>query len=753
MSSKNFYWASFYASQGWPVAPAYWLKDGVCQCGKREACQSPGKHPIGSVAPSGVKDATTDEIRITGWWGSFPEANILIATGAASGIDVLDVDADAGGLDALAVLEKLHGFIPPTVRVETGGGGVHYYFIHRGGVTNSAGALPAGIHVRGDGGYVIAPPSNHVSGKRYAFAADCSPDEMDVTEWPSWTIEHIFAAPNGSSRPAPASAPAHERIGQGSRNTVLMSLAGTMRRRGMDAEEIAVALLAINQRRCVPPLEEQEVRSIATSAARYAPQPALAELRERYLTVPSTHPTEDIIRLCAQLQLTDMGNAQRLCAYHRKDLHYCDELGGWMTWTGTHWRQNINEAITRGKDTIMRIFQEAEVAGDDERAKALLSHAGKSQGRRRIVDMLALAQSEPEIPAHSSEFDQHDFLFNCYNGTYDLSTDTFRPHRREDLKTQMSGAVYDPTATCPRWISFLDLIFDGDQDLIRFVQQASGYALTGSTREQVIFILYGSGSNGKSTLIETLAYVLGDYAQTAQAKTFLADGSEGVRNDLAMLKTTRFVAASESGSGKSLDEGLIKSLSGDDRISARFLYHDYFHYYPKFKIFFATNHKPTIRGTDHGIWRRIRLIPFTVAIPEGQRDKGFKDLLRQEASGILNWMVNGYRDWAKNELSKPAAVMEATREYQEEQDQLARFLEECCALHPVGQTAKTDLFRAYERWCEQNNERPFSHNNFSRRLHEKGLQDKIVKTPHSTMRVWVGVALTVALGLPHWQEN
>lgn len=323
------------------------------------------------------------------------------------------------------------------------------------------------------------------------------------------------------------------------------------------------------------------------------------------------------------------------------------------------------------------------------------------------------------------------------NGTVDLRTGELRPHRREDLITRLAPVEYDPDAEAPLWEAFLRRIMDGNEDLIRFLQRAVGYSLTGDTSEQCFFLLYGTGANGKSTFLEAIRAMLGDYAQQADFGTFLVQNRDGPRNDVARLVGARFVSAVEVESGRRLSETLVKQLTGNDRVVARFLYREHFEFVPTFKLWLAANHKPVIRGADHAIWRRIKLIPFQVTIPPEDRDRQLAARLRAELPGVLAWAVRGCLEWQQYGLGEPPEVTEATNEYRAEMDPLGPFFGERCVLHPNARAYAGELYAGYAAWCEQAGERPMSQREFGLRLQERGFERRIVRG----RVVWVGLGL------------
>jgi putative DNA primase/helicase len=294
-----------------------------------------------------------------------------------------------------------------------------------------------------------------------------------------------------------------------------------------------------------------------------------------------------------------------------------------------------------------------------------------------------------------------------------------RPHRREDLLTKVAPVRPDPAAACPVWEAFLARILP-DAPVRAFVRRAAGYSLTGLTTERVLFVLFGAGRNGKSTLLETLREVLGDYATVAPAELLLVKRSEGIPNDLARLKGARFVTAAETDEGRRLAEGVVKQLTGGDTLTARFLHAEFFDFKPQFKVWLSTNHKPVIRGTDAGIWDRLRLIPFTVRIPDDEVDPGLPAKLRAEVAGIFNWLLAGLTEWREQGLDPPEAVLAATDGYRQEMDVLGAFLDDACLEEPQVRATAKALYGAYSAWCERTGEQPENQRTFGMRLAERG---------------------------------
>jgi putative DNA primase/helicase len=361
------------------------------------------------------------------------------------------------------------------------------------------------------------------------------------------------------------------------------------------------------------------------------------------------------------------------------------------------------------------------IKAKDDQPKLLRIHARTSEASPRLKAMVGLAMSEADMVATPSDFDQHDMKLNLLNGTLDLTTGSLGPHNPTDYLTKLAKVRFEPDATCPQWLQFLSTIMNNDQSLVDYLQRIVGYTLTGRTDEQCLFILYGTGANGKSTFIEVVHALLGEYGKQTDFSTFSVKQSDGPRNDLARLVGMRFVAATETESGKLLSEVTVKSLTGTDTVTARFLHKEFFEFQPTFKIFIATNHKPVVKNTDEGIWRRMRLVPFEVTIPAERRDKGLREKLLAELPGILTWAVQGCLDWQRHGLVTPHAVEVATSQYRDEMDVFGAFLEEeCVVVRDRKPIEFSSLYTAYKIWAESHGDRPFAHKRFSQVLDERG---------------------------------
>jgi putative DNA primase/helicase len=442
-----------------------------------------------------------------------------------------------------------------------------------------------------------------------------------------------------------------------------------------------------------------------------------------------------------QFKCTDLGNAERFAHDHGRDHRYVHTWGQWLIWDGKRWKKDVTDEIfRRAKKTIRNIYQEAAATTDDAARAAIAAWAKRSEAQGRVNALIELAKAEPTIAITHEVLDAAPYLFNCTNGTLCLKTGQLREHRREDCLTKLSPVTFQADASCPKWLRFLDRIMGGDAELIKFLQRFSGYSLTADVSEQCLAFLYGSGSNGKSTFVETLNEVWGDYFQRAPSSLIVKrpDGSDGIPNDIARLPGARMVVTSEVEDGCRMAESRIKDLTGGDRLIARFMRQEFFEFDPTHKIWIYGNHRPYIVGTDLGIWRRIMQIPFEVTIPAGERDLHLKEsLIAEELPGILAWCVAGCLEWQQNGLNPPPKVVEATEEYRAEMDTVGQFIDERCLCSPPATIGKDELYREYQTWSEESGLRSLSKNRFGRRVKEKTFHD----TRSGGRRIWIGLAL------------
>ncbi len=439
--------------------------------------------------------------------------------------------------------------------------------------------------------------------------------------------------------------------------------------------------------------------------------------------------------------LTDMGNAARLTDLHGEDFRYSYEMGRFLYYDGRRWRPDANGSVERmAKDTVRSIYAEADRESDDGRRKALGKHAVRSESKRAMQAMMDLARSEPGVPVSPEDLDADPWLLNVENGTVDLRTGELRGHSREDRITKIAPVAYDPDERAPAWDALLERVLPSES-LRSFLKKYVGYALTGDVSEQILAVLYGSGANGKSTIINAVLEMLGNYGKQAAPELLVATrGSHPT--ELADLQGARFVASVEVEDNRRMDESQVKQLTGGDKIKARYMRQDFFEFDPTHKVCLATNHKPVIRGTDNAIWRRMRLVPFDVTIPREEQDRKLPEKLRDEMPGILRWAVEGCLEWQREGLDPPEEVRKATGSYRSEMDVLAAFISDECfveAGNPNVKVAVKEMYAAYERWCREQGEERETGRRFASKLSDRGFS----KSRGTAGRIyWRGIGLS-----------
>lgn len=728
---------------------------------------SPGtKVPL--AGGHGCKDATTDLERIRTWWITHPEANIGLATGPLSGVDVLDIDGEEGEA-SLRQLEEELGATPYTYEVRTPRGGRHLYFQHREGLKNKAKYLP-GIDVRTAGGYVVVPPS-HVEGRPYEVL-----QEFPIAPWDAALFlalqtrcKKAAPAPRAPAKPRTAEASvgdsrygrgafdrARERIvgaGEGTRNDTLNEEAFNLAQlhAGGELGDVQDDLVAAAMEAGLP--HHEAAKTVASGWKAGLEQPRKAPPRtkgtrgapaspKRASAEGSTPPKDGV-------EKTDLGNARRLVRLFGRDLRWTGAQG-WLIWDGQRFALDERLDIElRAKQAIEAIQEESQAAmraGQADHASGLAKWCLQSQSAGHIAAAVSLARSEPGIAVRQSSFDRDPWILNCPNGTLDLRTGKLRQHSREDLLTKVAGCAYDPQAPEPtRWLRFLERCIP-DADLRAFLQRWAGYTLTGRIDAECFVFFYGDGSNGKSTFIETIQALLGDYADTASFETFLVRERGQATNDIAALAGARMVVASEPEEGAPLSENVVKLLTGRDRVKARFLYKEAFKYDPEFKVYMHGNHRPRIRGTDTGIWRRVKLVPWTVEIPEAERDPTLKGpdgvFQTQELAGIFRWAMEGCRAWQDGGLGIPQSVVEATKTYRADEDTIGQFLDDRCTVGASAWLTAKEFRSAYEDWCKENGEQPMSQRTVGKQLTERGFH----RSRSNGRKIWKGLSLQT---VPH----
>lgn len=709
-------------------------------------CNHPGKAPWGPWKV--YQDRLPTEEEIARKFKDNPRLNVGVCLGTVSGIIRVDVDGEAG---EVKLAEISGGDLPTTLEFVSGraNGGRGLLYRIPNGVQLKTTPLRTGqekteLRFQARGAQTILPPSLHHSGCRYEWVVGRGPGEIEIAVMPDWAIEALKPTPpRNSDQDRGNRLNAVVKYVDAAVRAELAILSGTLE--GGRNDQLNKSSFVLGQFVGAGVLGRAEIEEILLAAAVGIGLPlkeAAATIksgldsgvaRPRDLThtgrlgppsPPSTngtlHSAPDDVPSGREAPFTDVANARRFVARHGQNVRYCYPWRSWLHWTGLRWSlDQTGTAMRLAKDSVIQLLHSVHRELDQAIRQAhssgakpkldqideMLDWAEKSHDIARLNALLDLARSEEGIPLLPADLDRDSWLLNCRNGTIDLRTGELREHCRSDLLTKLAPVAYDPTATAPTWMNFLNRIFAGNYDLIGYLKRAVGYSLTGDVSEQCLFFLYGDGANGKSTFLGAVQHVMGDYALQAVSDLLLAKQREQHPTERADLFGRRFVATIELDDGKKLAEALMKQLTGGDKIRARFMRKDFFEFDPTHKIFLAANHKPTIRGTDHANWRRIKLVPFSVTISDQDRDPHLLDKLKAEAAGILRWMVEGCLAWKLDGLGEPDEVRQATAEYRAEQDVVGRFLQERCCTGPDYRIRASDLYRDFTTWRENGGER------------------------------------------------
>ena len=502
----------------------------------------------------------------------------------------------------------------------------------------------------------------------------------------------------------------------GSRHNIMLTVGRALRKEGLSGGEIERVLTVVNYGAFAVPEDDAEVCYQARDfAARYSPS------------------VEDYI-------WSEAGLSDVFVREHGNDCRYCAELGGWFVWDAKRWtRDKKKQTLQKVKETIRGLIIRVGAAPRTEENKRHLQFLTRSETAAKCRAILELSQ--PNLAISMEDCDRDPLLFNVNNGTLDLSSGQLQTHRREDYLTKISPVDYDSEASCQLFLSFLDKIFNGDKELIAYLQRVLGYTLTGLITGQCWFLLYGLGANGKTTLMRVIQFIFGDYARQTQAETFLRRKGEVIRNDLARLQGARLISTSEPPSSGKLDESLLKGFIGEDLVSARYLHKEFVDYAPVGKIFVASNHLLKVEDSDHGFWRKVRVIPFNVTISVEDQDQNLRLKLEHEASGILTWMVEGCREWQIHGVGSPQLAQEAVEDYRAEMDVLADFLANPALEFGEGMNvSKVDLYDLYFKLhCGDGRVGTLNQAEFNRALTARGYKN--CQVGKKRVRSWAGIGL------------
>lgn len=523
--------------------------------------------------------------------------------------------------------------------------------------------------------------------------------------------------------------------GQGGHDQTWTAAQAMVRGFDLDEHEALELLVADYNPRCDPSWSERELQHKVRDAAQRS------QLTRGYLLdekpkprLVSSNPTPDkppVARLTEKL--TDVGNALRLIDVHGNNLRYVNSWDKWLVWDGKRWAFDERLTVQHYASGLGVLwFSDADGIDDPGVADKVRKHAKRSLNRGGVEAAVALARAVPGVAVTVGELDVDPWVLNVANGTIDLRTGALQAHRSQDMLTKLAPWKYDAGASCPVWMAFLRRVLGDRPALFDYVQRALGYALTGDVSEQCLFFLHGGGKNGKSTFVTVLLELMGDYARAGAPNLLLSKQGETHPTEQADLFARRLVVCQETEEGKRWDESTVKQLTGGDMIAARRMREDFWQFKPTHKFFVTGNHKPSVTGTDEGIWRRLNLIPFTVTIPVEERDPHLIDKLRAEYPAILAWLVDGCRRWQSSSLDRdrPAEVTEAVAQYREEQDTFGDFLGEKCVVgEDEARITRAALRRLYDDWCKENGAAALGPQRFTAKIRDRGC---------SPAKVWTG---------------
>jgi P4 family phage/plasmid primase-like protien len=677
------------------------------------------------------KQASADPAVIDEWERKYASANIGVLLGPKSSVIDVEFDSDEGRQTAERLLNGVQ-----TSTYRSGSRSIHRLFRWRDDLPGGAVIHVAGLEIRTGndkkGVQSVLPPSIHRTGKPYEWIIP--PEQAAPAPIPSALLALIANAAGEEELKGHRGA-----VPQiGDRELAIDALAGLNKNRAIAYDDwlgVGMALHSADQsllsawddwsQSCLEKYKASVcaehwksftagngvgLGSLVYWAQRDGWTPPwqrnghAKRKKNKPLKLRPAQNAEGIPSLLFPDGITEVANAKRLAHKHGQNLRWVDQWGKFLVWDDRRFTvDHQRRADALAKDIYQGLWDEIAIAARspdaDDEMKDLVRFAKQTGTARGIESMLKLVRSERGIPLAPADLDRDPWLWNCLSGTLDLGTRQLHPHRREDQITKLCPVAYDPAAECPVWLRVLNDITAGDIALQNYLRKAVGCSLTGDVREHALFFLYGTGANGKSTFVNTVQAMMGtDYAMKAPPDLLMVKANDAHPTERADLAGTRFVACIEASEGKRLAESLVKELSGGDKVRARRMREDFWEFDPTHKIWPAANHKPIIRGTDWGIWRRIKLIPFTTVIPPERQDKGLQEKLAAEFPGILNWAVQGCLEWQAEGLGEPPAVVDATGEYRRQQDVLAGFLDECCIVAPDTRARAGDLLIAYRKW-------------------------------------------------------
>lgn len=662
----------------------------------------------------GCKAATTEKSKIERWWNQNPRYNIGIATGNKSnGLVVIDLDVDKNkGIDGYEVLrdwQNKHGELPETWQSITGRGGYHYFYKDTITHSNKVG-LYEGVDIRGEGGYIVAPPSVHPNGNTYEWEQE--PKEYEIAQVDDIVNDFFKGEKQRIDSEHKTNFKVPELIPEGKRVDTIVRLIASLRTKGLDDDAIKAAVRVENEKRCNPPLKEKELEKAVFPALKrdwqvnspyYNNFNAMNENDNKYVNEVLKKLNE--LNAVERFPMNDRGSADLFATIFKNVSRYNPTKKDWMYYDKTRWTADTEgmRAKRNAKmlaDVLVRYSVTASLP-DDKRQSYIKYAAGMMNYINRNV---MITDAKDLNFFENTELDKDDFLINCRNCVLDLSEDQPKvlEHNADLLLSKICNASYNPAATCTLWEKTVNEIMQGDTAKIKYLQKMSGRFLTGDTSEEEFYIFFGATTrNGKSTITEILLYLLGDYATTISPESLAIKANKDSRTaspDIAKLAGTRLVVASEPPRRMLFDSSLVKTLTGRDTVSARFLHENEFQFKPKFKLILNSNYLPVISDKTVFSSNRVKVVPFERHFTEKEQNKHLKEQLQQEIDGILNWCIQGLSLYRKEGLEPPTAVQIATHEYSEDSDKIGKFISECLEKSDENLAAK-DVYEKYSQWC------------------------------------------------------
>ncbi len=671
--------AKKYLDKGWPVFPVFLSKKN----GKIS------KIPAVKWKKYQTELPTDEDLHR---WFDKPKYNAIgMATGKLSRLVVIDVDDDSQDFNSSMVVKTISGK-------------KHFYYRWTEEIRNDEAINDKPLDFRGDGGFVVLPPSS-LDGKSYTWEKEIETMYLEPIPEDLKKLLKIRKEKMGAGQPFNDS-----RVGsipEGARNNFFKSAILSYLNKH-DEETAWILTKAVNREKCKPPMNERE-------------------LREKFDYIRNKFSKNIEENQNKAKNLTDTTNAEQIADMFGDKLRFDHKRKRWLLWNEHRWKPDNEGELNRlAVEAARQQYVEAAEISDLRQREAAARWAIASESRPKIDAATYIAKSIKPIADDGENWDSNPMLLSCPNGIVDLKTGILRDGRSEDRITMQTSVGYDSSAKCPRWEQFINEIFEGNEELIRYVHKALGYSITGDVSEQVAFFCFGTGANGKSVLFKTIRRILEDYGYDAPASLLQRNYSSS-SNDVAATEFKRFLVSSEALSTSKLNEQRLKAWTGGDRVSARYLYSEFFSFDPTVKPWLFVNHKPKVEDDSFGFWRRVRLIPFNAKFAGETDDKKLQKKLQAEHEGILNWLVRGCLLWQEEGLEPtPNVVSEETQTYQAENDELYDFLIETYP-EKVEEEKAITAYKKYRAWAENNGfkkEDILSNTNFGRRMADKFVKSR-----------------------------